>query len=225
MKKLIFILMLLPLFGLSQTATKTYTFTGSAEGWSPTIVTGTPTLAYSSNTLQYSGEIGRNKSGEGYFSISGTFASIFGVDAGVTVTGYSNAAFDGECTNYTSVDYFYEGEIAVGTYGSLRINDGTDRILIDDQSDYGGTGTHTPDLDPNIGGLSLAATTSITLYIYWTSDNANNASAQAVGTVDNISVTIEYTTPSGYPNSYCGMSDFVTFCGMTVDDASTIDGM
>jgi len=174
------------------TAVKTYNFTGSAEGWSPTVVSGACTLAYANNRLDYSGETGRNKAGEGYFSISGTFASIFGIGTGDTVTGYSAASFNGGCDTWVSGNYFYEGDVA-GANGALYINDGTTRSLIADQADYAGTGTHTPSVDPGISGLSLAGSTSITLYIYWSSKNVNNASAQIEGYVDDISVTIDYT--------------------------------
>lgn len=179
------------------TATKTYNFTGSAEGWSWTTVSGTPTSAtYNNNRLEYASPVGRRLAAKGYWSISGTFASIFGINASDTVTGYSGAAFNGACTSYDNMAYFYEADVDA-VYGALNINDGTDRIIIPNQSTYtGAPQTHTPSIDPKIEGLSLPGSTSITLRLYVSSGNGNVTTSNATGYVDDISVSIEYTSGS-----------------------------
>ena len=179
------------------TAQKTYTFTGSAEGWNWTTVSGAPSsTGYGTNRLEFASEVGRNKTSDGYFSITGTFASIFGIGTGDIVTGYSAASFSGGCTIFSTGDYYYEGDINASA-GSLVINDGTSRQLIANQSAYTGTGqTHTPSVNPGISGLSLAGSTNITLYLYIAAKNNNDGAAQVGGYVDDISISIEYSVPT-----------------------------
>ncbi len=175
------------------TANKTWNFTGSAESWSPTTTSGAPTLSYSSNRLQYASETGRNKTGEGYFSITGTFATIFGISTSDTVTGYSLGAYNGGTSAYTLMDACRHGTSGAGA--SLTINDGTTRTLVAGQTDYTATSqTRTPSGDPGISGLSLAGSTSITLYTYFYSDNQNDSGAGATMYIDDISVTIVYSS-------------------------------
>lgn len=176
------------------TATKTYNFLGSSENWSWTTVTGVPASAgYANNRLEFAGEIGRNKTTNGYFAVTGTFASIFGIADTAVVNGYSAASFLAGCSIFNVTDYYYEGDVN-GSLGALVINDGTTRQLIANQSTYSATGqTHSPSVNPGITGLSLAATTSITIYLYIAGDTANNSSAQAGGYVDDISITVDYT--------------------------------
>jgi hypothetical protein len=197
------------------TQNKTWDFTGGAQSWSPTTVSPAPTMQYANNRLEFIGEIGRNKFNEGYFSITGTFASIFNIDSTATVNGYTLAAFSGGCLTWVSM--IGGGHSGSSGGAALYCNDGTARDLIAAQADYTGSGqTRTPSVNPGISGLSLPATTSVTFYVHFHTDNDRQANAGMSMYVDNISVTIEYTAASGQTYTKTGTSDIATVSDNTL---------
>ena len=181
------------------TAQTTWTFDDSTayNAWTHTTTNGTQTRSYDSGNAraQIQSETGRNKTSDGHMSITGTFITLFGLSSGDTVTGYSAASFNGGCSAYNQMDAVYHGDLIVN--GALEINDGTSRALINNQTSYTASGqTRSPTIDTTVSGLSLSASTSVTIYVHDDFDNANNASAGATIWVDNVSVTVDYT-PAG----------------------------
>jgi len=177
------------------TAQKIWTFNAGAESWSFTASTNDTGTAQNAR-LEHDNEVGRNKSNAGHWSITGTFASIFGIATNATVTGYSNAYFNGICHSYSgTIDLCLHGDTATGI--ALEINDGTSRSLVASQSTYtAASQTRTPNVDPGISGLSLAATTSITIYAHGQLDNGNDKAAFCGIAWDEIGISIEYTAPA-----------------------------
>jgi hypothetical protein len=193
------------------TATKTWAFTSSAESWAYTGSQAEDTGLWTNARLE-NGCDGRNKLGSGYWELTGTFASIFGIPTNATVTGYSAASYSGTCVAYstaTDCDHF-----------AVTINDGTDRTLVPAQSPYTAAGqTRSPSVNPGISGLSLPATTSITLRLNHSSDTANNASASARLSWDNLSIGLEYNVAVNYLLEV--LSSESTAVGQTVDLTKT----
>ena len=176
------------------TETKTWAFVDSTEynTWTQTISQGTQTRSYDSGNqrAQIQSETGRNKTSDGHMEITGTFASIFGIGTGDTVTGYSAASFNGGCSAYATMDSVLHGELGGGP--AMDVNDGTLRTLISTQSTYTAAGqTRSPTIDSAITGLSLPGSTSITIRVHDDFDNANDNNAGATIWVDNISLSIE----------------------------------
>lgn len=198
--------------------TKTFTFATTSDGWTFTSG-GNATGTFTSGDGNPAGSLlvsnlGRNKVDvNGYWSWTGTFEDL-GVPSGDTVTGYSAASFDHKCSVWNVVDS--------ASIGPLDINDGTARTLVTAQSFTGTTAWATKSNSPAITGLSLASTTSVTIYIYDNLDNGNNVAAQVDVGADNISITIEHETPSN-PTTVTPVSDTLAVTEGTLTVQADVD--
>lgn len=185
------------------TANKTWQFANITEynAWTHTTTAGTQTRSYDSTNqrAQIQSETGRNKTSDGHLSFTDTFANIFGISTSATITGYSAASFNGGCSAFAFVDIAQHGDPA--GLGSFEVNDGTSRVLINSQTTYTASGqTRNPTISNTVSGLSLSATTAVTIYVHDNFANQNDGAAGATIWVDNISLSIEYNAPSAGRN-------------------------
>ena len=166
--------------------TKTFSFASNAEGWTHS---GSASAAAYLGTdgnpsgCLYAEVTGRNTSGSGSWSWTGTFEDM-GIASGSTITGYSAASFDHKCAVW----------VVGGSPNdlSLTINDGTARTLVSAVSFTGATSWANASASPSVSGLSLASNTSVTLSVPYNLDNNNDKSAEVELRVDTVSITVEY---------------------------------
>jgi hypothetical protein len=172
------------------TATRTFTFNSTADGWTFSNSSSDQTSGWFAPDGDPVGSIffrtfGRNKSGTVTAQWTGTFLDL-NVPTNGVITGYSLGSYSHRVSTWV-----------VGStsgLGSLSIIDTATRTLVGSRNYTGLTSWATVSNNPNITGLLLPANRTVTLRIIAQVNAANNASAEVRILMDNIRVDTTYDT-------------------------------
>jgi hypothetical protein len=173
------------------TATRTFSFNSTGDGWTFSSGSAALTGGWFGPDGDPAGSIffrsfGRNNRGTVTAQWIGTFNDL-NVPTGTVVTGYSTCSYAHRAqawvvgANTTSL-------------GNLTAIDTATRTLVGPRTYSGLTSWATVSNTPNITGLFLPSTNTVTLRIIAQVDTANNASAEVRLLMDNIRVDVIYDT-------------------------------
>jgi len=179
------------------TTGESYSFDSDAESW----VDGSDGQAVRTYDGSYGNSAGslkttiagRNKTDGGGWYLQGTWAALFGVSTGATVTSVWVEAGEYQCT-----DYAYVAACTLGTH-ELRDSVGATLATLYSGDAVSGTGSWVDVGSQSaqaVPGGSQAGDTVIQLFVGADLDLENNTSAVVTYYDDNLEYWIEYTEPS-----------------------------
>jgi len=221
------------------TATKTFTFATSAEGFTGTSG-GKSNLTYDSGVGNPAGSLktdsaGRNNLDTSDWTWTGTWEDL-GIPAGSTVT---QIRLDGGYTKVTAWNVV--DSVTIGPY-KLKDSGGVDQATLWNGRTPTGTDSDwvaiSAQTDQNVPSALQASNSTIKLYLERTIDLGNNKNAQATFYEDQLSFVITYTPPTttlgdgtdpenstvapGSTNQYLDQFTFVTDAGTNSVTALTV---
>ena len=187
------------------TTTKTWAWPSSADGW--TFTPGTSeTGAYEGGAGNPVGSIVselsvKNKAGNGHWDISGTWADLFGIPTGATVTHVRIYGLDTRCTGYLYVDAARYSTGGASTVGGLQYVATTTlelwagRIVSGVEGSWTSTGAGT-NVEVLTQDQPATSTVGFRLNVYLDTANTNGAYVRLLH--DNLVVEITYTSSQQY---------------------------
>ncbi len=175
--------------------TITYSFATTAESFTATAGADS-TLSYDAANGNPAGALksritGRNKNNVNKWSRTLTFADM-GVPSNATVTDITSGSYSWRCTEYTTG--------ATSTQGPVTMSWTGNSATLVSSSTFAATGNYATATGVNKTGLSLAASTSVTIDISNTLATGNSSTAAVTLYQDQLTFSITYVyayTPSG----------------------------